>query len=216
MDSAPALISLNTPAGEDYICAMELAGKYAYAGRNWVVNRIAELLGARLTDEIHNYHNFAWKETHFGETFWVVRKGCTPAWPGQKGFVGGSMGDLSVILEGVDSKDSVASLYSTVHGAGRVMSRSVAAGKVSWKNDKDGKKVPQRVSPGQIDWDRVQEELRSKGLELRGGGADEAPAVYKDLRSVLDAHKGTIRILHTLKPIGVAMAGANEFDPYKN
>ena len=34
-----------------------------------------------------------------------IRKGCTPARPGQEGFVGGSMGDESVILEGVESPD---------------------------------------------------------------------------------------------------------------
>jgi RNA-splicing ligase RtcB len=51
------------------------------------------------------------------------RKGATPAQPGQWGFVGGSMGDISVILRGVESQESAALLYSTVHGAGRVMSR---------------------------------------------------------------------------------------------
>src|SRR5207245_3390007 len=63
-------------------------------------------------------------------TVWVVRKGCTPAGPGQEGFVGGSMGDESVILEGVESAENEQALYSTVHGAGRVMSRSQAAGRI--------------------------------------------------------------------------------------
>ena len=57
---------------------------------------------------------------------WVVRKGATPAFSRQKGFVGGSMGDCSVILEGVDSKEGEQALYSTVHGAGRVLSRTRA------------------------------------------------------------------------------------------
>jgi tRNA-splicing ligase RtcB len=35
---------------------------------------------------------------------------------------------------------------------------------------------------------------------------DESPHCYKDLQGVLDAHAGTIKILHTLRPIGVAMA----------
>jgi len=60
----------------------------------------------------------------------VIRKGCTPARPGQEGFVGASMGDDSVILEGVESAEAQESLFSTVHGAGRVMSRTQAAGKV--------------------------------------------------------------------------------------
>ena len=41
-----------------------------------------------------------------GRTYWVIRKGCTPARPGQEGFVGGSMGDDSVILEGVESDEA--------------------------------------------------------------------------------------------------------------
>jgi tRNA-splicing ligase RtcB len=41
------------------------------------------------------------------------------------------MGDDAVILRGVESEASAASLYSTVHGAGRVMSRSKATGGVA-------------------------------------------------------------------------------------
>jgi hypothetical protein len=33
--------------------------------------------------------------THEGRDVWVVRKGATPAFPGQRGFVGGSMGDAA-------------------------------------------------------------------------------------------------------------------------
>jgi tRNA-splicing ligase RtcB len=51
---------------------------------------------------------------------------------------------------------------------------------------------------------------------LRGGGVDESPHCYKRLDEVLEAHGETIRVLHTLTPLGVAMAGANEFDPYKD
>ncbi|MFM9577914.1 RtcB family protein, partial [Streptomyces turgidiscabies] len=85
-------------------------------------------MGAKELDAVHNHHNFAWREKHNGMDMWVMRKGATPAFPGQKGFVGGSMGDNSVILEGVESEDSATLLYSTVHGAGRVMSRSKATG----------------------------------------------------------------------------------------
>jgi tRNA-splicing ligase RtcB len=56
-------------------------------------------------------------------------------------------------------------------------------------------------------------EHRRLELVLRGGGLDESPHCYKRLPEVLAAHASTIRILHTLTPVGVAMAGANEFDP---
>lgn len=39
---------------------------------------------------------------------------------------------------------------------------------------------------------------------------------YRRLPDVLAAHAGTIEIVHTLRPRGVVMAGANEFDPYKD
>jgi tRNA-splicing ligase RtcB len=75
---------------------MRLAGRYAYAGRDWVCDKVCRLLGAAIVKEVHNHHNFAWLEEHDGQQLWVVRKGATPAFPGQRGFVGGSMGDISV------------------------------------------------------------------------------------------------------------------------
>jgi len=215
MDSKPILLEVdNSDAfdlGHAYIEAMQLAGEYAYAGRDVVVDKVLQILGAQSTFEVHNHHNFAWKEKHFGRYYWVVRKGCTPAFPGQLGFIGANMMDISVIVEGVDSPDSMQGLYSTVHGAGRVMSRTQAAGKKKWKKGK-----AEFVSKGLIDFDQVKEQMKSQEIELRGAGADEAPAAYKNLRDVLNYHKGTIEIKHFLKPIGVAMSGDDVFDPYKD
>jgi tRNA-splicing ligase RtcB len=72
------------------------------------------------------------------------------------------------------------------------------------------------MTPGVIDFGAVTADLAARGIELRGGAADEAPDAYKRLDSVLSAHAGSIEILHTLTPIGVAMAGAHTFDPYKD
>jgi tRNA-splicing ligase RtcB len=73
-----------------------------------------------------------------------------------------------------------------------------------------------QLTPGVINWPRVQATISGLGVELRGGGADEAPDAYKRLDAVLAAHGDTIEVLHTLRPIGVAMAGAGTFDPYKD
>jgi tRNA-splicing ligase RtcB len=151
MDSPPILFETGSELGETYVSAMELAGEYAYAGSNVVVANVLEILGAEAVHQVHNHHNFTWREEHFGRDYWVIRKGCTPARPGQEGFVGGSIGDESVILEGVESDDNEQALFSTVHGAGRVMSRS-----------------------------------------------------------------HTIRVKHTLRPLGVVMAGRGVVDPYKD
>ncbi len=217
MDSPPVLFDTRGELGKAYIEAMSLALEYAYAGRDLVVERVLRILDTHATDEIHNNHNFAARETHFGSQYWVVRKGCTPAFPGQRGFVGGSMGDISVILEGVDGQEAKEALYSTVHGAGRVLSRRQAAGKRRWVRDKrTGRRVAKTISPGVIDWDAAKGELQERGIELRGGGADEAPGVYERLDDVLAAHEGSIRIRHTLRPLGVAMAGEDILDPYRD
>jgi len=245
MDSPPVLFEVDSELGQSYIAAMQLAGEYAYAGRDVVVSKVLEILGTDPVYEVHNHHNFAWREEHFGRTFWVIRKGCTPARPGQEGFVGGSMGDGSVILEGVAGEEAEDSLFSTVHGAGRVMSRSQAAGRVRRETvyacsvrDCDfavpakgyaGETCPshptakmrkwkrrQVIRPGAVDWPAVQERLRAMGIVLVGGGADEAPEVYKRLPDVLAAHGGSVRVKHRLRPLGVAMAGRDVYDPYKD
>jgi len=207
MDAPPVLLEVGTELGDSYIAAMELAGEYAYAGRDTVVAKVLEILSAEPVHEVHNHHNFAWSEEHGGRAYWVVRKGCTPAQPGQEGFVGGSMGDESVILEGVESDDARESLYSTVHGAGRVMSRTEAAGRV---------RKGRVLKPGKVNWPAVQARLREQGIVLIGGGADEAPEVYRRLPQVLDAHAASIRVKHTLRPLGVAMAGREVRDPYRD
>ncbi len=240
MDSPPVLFEVGSELGDAYVSAMEVAGEYAYAGRDAVVAKVLEILGAEAAHEVHNHHNFAWREEHFGRTYWVIRKGCTPARPGQEGFVGGSMGDESAILEGVESPANEQALYSTVHGAGRVMSRSQAAGRVRRRKrwacghrdcpyaadepgtcPEHGSKLrkwwtQEQAKPGLVDWPAVQARLREQGIVLVGGGADEAPEVYKRLPEVLAAHGDTIRVKHTLRPLGVAMAGRDVVDPYKD
>ena len=243
MDSPPVLFRVDSELGQSYIAAMELAGAYAYAGRDTVVEKVLEILGAEATEAVHNHHNFAWRERHFDTDVWVIRKGCTPAFPGQHGFVGATMGEPSVILRGTDSDAGRDLLFSTVHGAGRVMSRTQAAGRmgqraecgqrdcdfwVSWRQYKaEDTKCPRhpnaklhkrrgRIKEGRIDFAAVQGELTRAGIELRGGAADEAPAAYKRLDAVLAAHGDTIEIVHRLTPLGVAMAAADTVDPYKD
>lgn len=215
MDQPATVLSLRTDLGQAYWQAMELAGRYAYAGRDFVVSQVLGILGAQATDEVHNHHNYAWVETHNDEQVIVVRKGATPAWPGQRGFIGGSMGDISVIVEGVASDEARAALHSTVHGAGRVMSRTAAAGKRRWVKQ-HGRRVQEQIKPGSVSREMMHEWLAREGVELRGAGTDESPHVYRRLPEVLEAHTDSIRVLHTLRPLGVAMAGEDVFDPYKD
>lgn len=222
------LLSLASPLGDAYWTAMNLAGKYAYAGREWVARKVVDMLGANELDLVHNHHNFAWLEKHFGQQLVVVRKGATPAFPNERGFVGGSMGDNAVILRGRAPKMSEhvpeggyitkqkLALFSTVHGAGRVLGR---------KEAKKGRVITDAITglpTGQRDRSviisrRMQENwLTEKGVILRGGDVDEAPQAYRRLPDVLAAQGDTIEISHTLTPKVVVMAGHGEYDPYKD
>ena len=188
----PAVVDVDSEIGRRYLAAMHLAGDYAYAGREWVVERVRQIIGGAVTDTVHNHHNFAWQENGL----WVVRKGATPAFPGQRGFVGGSMGDDAVILEGVDGPDAKAALYSTVHGAGRLFGR---------------KEAKRRFTRAEMDaW------LENRGVMLVGADLDESPMAYRRLPDVLACHAESVNILHTLRPFAVAMAGGNIDDPFRD
>lgn len=260
------VLDTNNAIGQFYIECMKLAGEYAYAGRDYVADQVLQILGATSEFEVHNHHNFAWLE----DGKWVVRKGATPLTTAPA-FIGGSMGDISVIVRGrglhvpentipgftadrpsmtmpaidIDVMD-IGALGSAPHGAGRVMSRTQAAGKLRkmWycgnrncdfepfhqpgnamtpyeKNRCPKCNLPLRKgrmrdqSTAKIDWASVRYSLEQQGIVVLGAGADEAPGVYKDLGDVLGAHSN-IEVLHRLRPLGVVMAGANEFDPYKD
>jgi tRNA-splicing ligase RtcB len=192
----PVVLHEDSDLGQQYLKCMELAGRYAYAGRDWVCERVAKILRGNILEAVHNHHNFAWRERHFGKDLWVIRKGATPAFPSQKGFVGGSMGDVSVILEGIESVDSAQALYSTIHGAGRAMGRNHARKSLTHEQHSDYMKT---LAP-----------------EVRGGDIDESPLAYKRIEQVLEAHKGTVKVLHKLTPIGVCMADKRDKDPYKD
>ena len=196
MNVPPAVIDEDSELGRCYIAAMQLAGRYSYAGREWVIERVRKIIGGAVTDLVHNHHNYAWRETHNGRDLWVVRKGATPAFPGQRGFVGGSMGDDAVIVEGIDSPEAKASLYSTIHGAGRLFGR---------------KEAKRRFAKAEMDaW------LQSRGVTLIGADLDESPMAYRRLPDVLAHHARSVKVLHRPRPFAVAMAGDGEFDPFKD
>ena len=89
-----------------------------------------------------------------------------------------------------------ASLYSTVHGAGRLFGR---------------KEAKRRFTRAEMDaW------LQQRGVTLVGADLDESPMAYRRLPEVLAEHAGSIKVQHTLRPFAVAMAGENEFDPFKD
>ena len=243
MDSPPVLFEVDSELGEAYIAAMELAGEYAYAGRDVVVAKVLEILGAEAVHEVHNHHNFAWREEHFGRTYWVIRKGCTPARPGPGGLRrrldGRRVGDPRGRRVGRERAGAVLDRArrrprDEPHAGGGpgAAPQAVRVHEPRLRRASSTRRrscpralptagvmkvwVEEQLKPGVVDWPAVQARLREQGIVLVGGGADEAPEVYKRLPEVLAAHGDSIRVKHTLRPLGVAMAGRDVHDPYKD
>jgi tRNA-splicing ligase RtcB len=61
--------------------------------------------------------------------------------------------------------------------------------------------------------ERRDEDLRAAQVELLGGGMDEAPGAYKDIRAVIGAQADLVEVLAEFHPRIVRMAGAVEVDP---
>ena len=176
-------LDLDSAEGQEYWTAMELMGRFAAANHDVIHREVARHLGAEVLADVENHHNFAWKETHFGEEVVVHRKGATPAGPGVLGVIPGSMASPAFVVRGKGQPDS---LSSASHGAGRVMSRSQAFKRFSW--------------------DEVQRQLEKAGVTLLSSGLDEVPGVYKDIHEVMNAQSDLVEVLATFHPRLVKMA----------
>src|SRR5579859_5682276 len=180
-----AWLDLDGEAGQEYWLAMNLAGDYAAANHHQIHERIAEALGERSLFRVENHHNFAWKEALSDGTEVIVhRKGATPAGTGVLGIIPGSMTAPGFIVKG---KGDASSLNSAAHGAGRLMSRSVAKQSITNK--------------------MVKQELIKHGVDLLGGGLEEAPMAYKDILKVMRHQEELVEILGEFTPKIVRMCG---------
>ena len=182
-----AWLDLDTPEGREYWEAMELMGEYAAANHACIHRHIARHLGAEVLLDLENHHNFAWKEEHDGEELIVHRKGATPAGEGVLGIIPGSMASPGYVVRG---RGSDASLHSAAHGAGRKMSRKKAKSTYKWSD--------------------ARPRLEARGVRVISAGIDEAPMVYTNIKSVMDAQADLVEILARFDPKLVKMAPAGE------
>jgi tRNA-splicing ligase RtcB len=178
-----AWLPLDTEEGVQYWKAMNLAGRYAEANHTCIHRHVLKAAGLKPVLDVENHHNFAWKEKHGDEELIVHRKGSTPAGHGVLGIIPGSMGAPGFLVRG---KGKAESLNSASHGAGRAMSRAQAKKSLT-KHD-------------------MLTQLSEQGIELLGGGLDEAPGAYKDIHQVIAAQRDLIDPLATFHPRLVLMA----------
>ncbi len=186
-----AWLEMDSEAGKEYWDAMNLMGRYASANHACIHHHIAANLGAEVIAGVENHHNFAWEEKHtvdgVEETLIVHRKGATPAGVGVLGVIPGSMADPAFIVVG---KDGAGSLSSASHGAGRVMSRTVAKNTFRWAS--------------------VRELLKERGVTVISAGIDENPGVYKDIRRVISLQRDLVEPVARFDPKLVKMGPEGE------
>ena len=143
---------------------------------------IQNATGARLLWEtcITTDHNHVALEQHGASKLWVHRKGAMALQPGEFGVLPGSMGTSSFHVEGRGCEEA---LNSSAHGAGRAMSRSEAARKISRAE------LQRQMKGVWFDW-RLADAIR-----------DEAPSAYKDIRAVLKSQHDLVKVRRTLRPL---------------
>ena len=253
MDSPPVLFEVGSELGDAYVAAMELAGEYAYAGRDVVVAKVLEILGAEAVARGAQPPQLrvaggALRPHLLGDPQGLHARAAGPGGLRRR-LDGRRVGDPRgrrvrheaervAVLDGARRRPR----HEPHAGGGpgpppqalgvpqprlrprlrhRRRQREPGAPKKGVCPDHPDARlkkvwVEEQLKPGKVDWPAVQARLREQGIVLVGGGADEAPEVYKRLPEVLAAHAGSIRVKHTLRPLGVAMAGRDVVDPYKD
>jgi tRNA-splicing ligase RtcB len=173
------LYALAGPLAHEYLQAMGVAARYAWANRvvlaEMVRRELARCFGAdhsRMVVDVP--HNVVMAEKGMN----IHRKGATPAREGDLALIPGSMGDASFVAKGLGHPDW---LWSCSHGAGRRMRRQEA----------------RALKPGGAEptgWQCVtlREERR----------IEEAPEAYKPIGPVIQAQEeaGLIQCVAKLRP----------------
>ncbi|MCO1339434.1 RNA-splicing ligase RtcB [Kocuria polaris] len=179
-----AYLAEGTDEFNTYIRELRWAQRFALLNREEMMDRVirqfGEWVGGDVQEEerINCHHNFTERETHFGKSVWVSRKGAIRAREGDMGLIPGSMGTASYVVEGRGDK---VSLESSPHGAGREYSRTAARKAFTL------------------------EQLRAamEGIEFRDTDAfiDEIPAAYKPIDQVMADAEPLVAIRHRLRQI---------------
>ena len=168
---------IKSKLGKDYYSAMCCAANFAFANKQlityWIREELKNIFPKIKVDVVYDVcHNIAKFEEHIVEgkkkKILVMRKGATRAFDKQPVIIPGSMGTASYLLVGTKKAEEM-TFGSTVHGAGRISSRSSAL-----KN---------------LSGEEIKKKLNEKGIEIKVGSvkslAEEAPEVYKDIDEVV-------------------------------
>ena len=158
----------------EYLVDMLVAQKYAQLNRKMMLNIICEILGGikpiEIIESIHNYIDF--KD-------FIIRKGAIRSYIGERFVLPFNMRDGVIVCEGKSNSEWN---FSSPHGSGRKMSRSLAK--------------------ETIDLDKFRKQMEGiYSTSICKGTLDEAPDSYKNSKMIEAAIEPTATIVDRLIPI---------------
>jgi tRNA-splicing ligase RtcB len=169
--------------GKDYLTDMAFCLEYALENRRGIIERVLKAInksGIVGTGDWKNLINRNHNHAEEKDGLWITRKGATHAEDGMMGVVPGSMRDGSFIVRGKGNPDS---LYSSSHGAGRVLARGEAK--------------------RSLDLQVFRDEMDARGIQAKvcAETLDESAAAYKNIFEVMAWQKDLVDVVHHVKPL---------------
>ena len=173
-------LDVNTVEASNYIMDLNFALEFALANRKLMMERIEVAMSAFCDG--HFYWNGLINRNHnhaeLRDGLWIHRKGATHAEEGMMGVIPGNMRDGSFIVRGKGNPDS---LWSSSHGAGRVLGRKQAK--------------------EQLNMEDFTETMGDIVAHVDQSRLDESPFAYKDIFKVMEAQKDLVEIVAYVKPL---------------
>lgn len=172
--------AVDSTDGQNYIDDLAFCLAFALENRHQIIQRVVREMvhycegSADWERLINRNHNHA----ELKDGLWIHRKGATHAEAGMMGVIPGNMRDGSFIVEGKGNPDA---LWSSSHGAGRVL----------------GRKAAQRS----LSVEQFTETMRGVVAKVDAETLDESPFAYKDIFDVMRQQSEMVTIKHHVKPI---------------
>lgn len=166
--------------GKDYIMDLNFCLEFALANRLEMMKRIDAVIGKHCEGEgdwwslINRNHNHA----ELRDGLWIHRKGATHAEDGMMGVIPGNMRDGSFIVRGKGNPDA---LWSSSHGAGRVLGR------------KEAKRV--------LDMGLFVDTMHEVVAMVTPDTLDESPFAYKNIYDVMEQQCDLVDVVAHVRPM---------------
>lgn len=166
---------------DQYIHDMKIVQRYAEMNRQAMIDEIVKGMKVHVIEQFTTIHNYIDTDAM------ILRKGAVSARENEKLLIPINMRDGSLICVGKGNDDWN---QSAPHGAGRLMSRSVAKETFTvseFKNQMNG------IYTTSVNKDTL----------------DECPMAYKDMDDIVNNIRDTVDIVQVIKPIYNFKAGGN-------